>query len=244
MKVLITGDSHTGILKTALDSMHHHALLPDTIDFSIRPLMGGDRLSQPFFIDQGTHALISSDYGASWIKQLPIAEDEGFFNYYGISGPLHTVRLWRQGPFWKKHTPLLPSHGAVPLSTAFLRHIVKQDQQYLMQLIALLQRNNTQIFVIEAPRPFVHNPALKVIDIDIIIYIDQLYRATLRSWLTERGIAIVNVPAQCIDSEGFMLSAYRHDNPNDPHHGNQAFGEIMMKEIIRYLQQLPTPHLI
>jgi hypothetical protein len=44
---------------------------------------------------------------------------------------------------------------------------------------------------------------------------------------------VVDVPGRCLDAEGFTLNEF--GRPADPHHGNEAYGAIMMGEILAHL---------
>jgi len=262
MRIFITGDSHTAVLKSGVDMLLRQGDLPEDYRIDIRPLGGGDTLKKPFFVDNGDFAEITNNKHQKWIKKLsfsenihrlfniyvfnfffqkrikrlPFSEQQEHYDYYVISGPLHTVRIWRRRAYWKKYTPFIPYGNQIPVSTGLLRHVVRQDQRYVMQLIELLTREGVNVFVVEAPKPFKHHPILKWVNPGVISYIDGFYRKLMREWLASKGVPVINVPSDCYDADGFMLEKFRHENPSDPHHADKEFGAIMIREIIEFVK--------
>ena len=42
------------------------------------------------------------------------------------------------------------------------------------------------------------------------------------------------MPARCLDGDGFTLAEF--GQPNDPHHGNESYGALMMGEVLSHLR--------
>lgn len=236
MKIIVTGDSHTAALKLGTDMLVSQGALPKDYKIDVQQLGGGLSLTKPFFVDKGDFAEMSQQKHQKRIQSLPFSDEQEPYKYYGICGPLHTVRLWRNKDYWQKYTPLAPQGDQAPISTSLLRHIILQDQLYIMQLVELLKRVGVKVFVVEAPKPYRHHPILELVDPDVIAYIDSFYRRVIRECLAAKEVPIIDVPNACYDADGFMLEAYRHDNPMDGYHANKEFGAIMIKEIIKFLK--------
>ncbi len=236
MKVIITGDSHTAALRSGLDMLMGLDDLPQDLQIDIKQLGGGGGLRTPFFIDRGSYAEMTDPTHQKRITRLPVSDEQESYGYYGICGPLHTIRLWRNKDYWQKYTPFTSQGGQAPISTSLLRHIVLQDQRYIMQLVGLLKRVGVKVFVIEAPKPYRHHPILELVDPNAIIYIDGFYRKVIREHLAELDVPVIDVPNACYDAEGFMLEEFRHDSPTDDYHANKEFGAIMIKQTIEFLK--------
>lgn len=235
MRIMITGDSHAAALKLGVDMLMNQGGLPLDYKIVVKQLGNGNSLTAPFFIDKGDFAEMLNKDGRR-TKRLPCADENGEYNYYGICAPLNTGRIWRNKTYWSKYTPFIPQGEQFPISTNLLRHIVLQDQFYIMQLIELLKRVGTNIFVIEAPKIFKKQPTLEQVNPKIISYVDDFYRTTMSQWLDSKAIPIINVPRNCYDAEGFMNDKFKSYNPTDRFHGNKEFGEVMIKKIINFVE--------
>lgn len=234
---MITGDSHTAALQTGLDVLIAQENWPKEQEIKIKRIGGANNLLIPFFIDRGDRAeLIYRRH----VKRLPVAEEDGQYDYYGFCGPLHASNLWRRQGHWPSFTPFARkvegNRDLAPVSTALLKQAVFQEQSHTMQLLELLQRVGTKLFVIEGPRPFRHHRILSKVSPETVIYIDTFYKNLLREWLHSKDIPIIEVPNQCYDEEGFMHDKFRVPAENDMLHGNEEFGALMMQEALKFLQ--------
>lgn len=236
MKILVTGDSHTAALKLGADRLQAERAIPARVNIDVQQLGGGMSLTESFFIDKGDHAEMIRDEHQRRIKRLPVANDQEQYDYYGICGPLHTIRLWRNKEYWQKFTPFAPHGDKAPVSAGLLRYVIEQDQRYILQLVELLKRVGVGVFVVEPPKPYRHHSILELVDDDVIMYLDKYYRNTIRKKLVAWQVPIVDVPAACYDADGFMLERYRHDNPEDHYHGNVEFGALMINEIVGFVK--------
>lgn len=68
--------------------------------------------------------------------------------------------------------------------------------------------------------------------------VDKLYRTTIRAELAQLGVPVVNVPARCLDEDGFTLAEF--GQLDDPHHGNAPYGAVMMGEVLMHLSPSRT----
>lgn len=57
----------------------------------------------------------------------------------------------------------------------------------------------------------------------------------MRRQLLKRDVTVIGVPEDCFDSSGLMMQEFRHPSPEDNHHANEAFGAIMIGEIVSHL---------
>ena len=143
MNVLITGDSHAGILQRGKDLLISKEEWPQEIDLTIRPLGGGHIFPTPFFIDKGDHAEICNiDYR----KQFKVFPPEKLANsdvIYGLSGPLHTARV-RRSRAWSEFVPSQFAVDETPISIALLNRVILDDCHYLLKFMATNLRRDIQ----------------------------------------------------------------------------------------------------
>jgi len=238
MKIFVTGDSHTAALKTGADLLISQGDVPQDCQIDVQQLGGGISMTTPFFIDRGDFAEMTHEKHLRRIKRLPFADEQQYYDWYGICGPLHATRIWRNKDYWQNYTPFTPEGGQAPVSASLLRHVVVQEQHYTMQLLELLKRVGVKVFVIEAPKPYKHHPILELVNQDIIAYVDEFYRKVMREWLASKDVPVIDVPGACYDADGFMHEAYRHDNPADGYHANKQFGAVMISEIIGFAKSI------
>ncbi len=238
MDVLITGDSHTAALRRGQLALEADGLWPAGIDATIAPLGGGHIATEPFFVDRGDHAELSSPEYRRRFKRLPRPED-GPGTVYGLSAPLHSARLWRH-PAWQSFVPAgagpgrAGSGGATPVSSGMVRRLAVGDQRHGLGLLALLKRLGHRVFAIEPPPPFRHHRALNRTAAEVAIRINRLYRDAILAELARLDVPVVAVPAACLDN-GFTRPEYGTDG--DPHHGNARYGRVMMDAILDHLRR-------
>jgi len=241
MRVLISGDSHTAALKLGLDQLLQNGMdAMQGCQIDIKPLGRGASLSQPFFKDQGSYAEITKETNARQAKRLPMpAEDGGQYDFYALCGPLNTIRTWRTKEYWADFAPSCSGESGRPVSSGLLRHVVIEEQKYLMALVDLLIRVGCKVLVIETPKPYRHNPAV-ILKPKIVRYVDHFYRETMKGWLATKNVPIIAIPDDCFDPDGFMQERFRHPNHEDSHHANAEFGEVMLQQTIRHVLNADT----
>ena len=231
--VLVFGDSHTAALRRGQLAIETDGLWPDDINLAVRPLGGGHLATEPFFADRGDHADVTLPEYRRQFDRLPRADDPPDM-IYGVSAPLHPVRVWR-APAWQDFAPAdMALPGVTPVSSGTIRRLALDDQTPMLELVALLRRIGRRVFVIEAPHPFRHHPALRRTPAAVVMRVDRLYRTTIRAELARLDVPVVDVPARCLDEEGFTLAEF--GQPGDPHHGNEAYGTIMIGEVLAHLR--------
>ncbi len=239
--VLVFGDSHTAALRRGQVAIETDGQWPDAVRLTVHPLGGGHLATEPFFADRGSHAEITLPEYRRQFARLPREEDAPG-TVFGVSAPLHPVRLWRH-PGWQSMAPAdmaaMPE-GAAPVSSGMVRRLALADQGPMLALLGLLRRLGAPVFAIEAPYPFRHHPALRRTPAAVVMRVDRLYRETIRAELDRLGVAVVGVPERCRDAEGFTLDSF--GQVGDPHHGTAAYGAIMMAEVLDHLgHAVPSP---
>lgn len=233
MKVLITGDSHTGALASGLQSLRKTSDIPNDPEIYVRPLGNGRHLFEPFFVEKnGVIKFIPSDFQKRFSSFPPPAG----YDAIGLSMSLHP------GPHivsidWSRFAPLPVAEQEAPVSLGLLETVCKDGVHYMMDFFEALLRKEIDFFVIESPRIFRHHNRLSIIRSEVLSYVDEFQRDIVKKMLDERSIPFVSLSSDMYDAEGFMHSCYRHQSPGDSHHGNVNYGEMMIRRILAFIEK-------
>ncbi|MBU2962615.1 hypothetical protein KO516_17645 [Citreicella sp. C3M06] len=231
MKILVTGDSHTGALAQGLALLRPN--LPTGIDILVKPLGGGHILPTPFFRDAGSHAVITDpDYRRNFHRLPPQAFQA---DVIALSAPLWPMRVMHK-MVWSRQSIDMAVPGGQPVSRALFRRVVLEDQRYVLALCELLKRIGMPVVALSPPVMFRDHATLRHVDPVLVRRMFDLYRQIMLAELVERGVAVVDVPPHCLDSEGYMRPEFRHETPEDEHHANAAFGALMIEALAQSLQ--------
>lgn len=233
IKVLVTGDSHTGALQRGKERIESREGLDAGIAITVQPLGGGHIQRTAFFRDRRDHLEIVNETYRESLQVFPVDDGDGAPYLYGLCMSLHSTWIWRHED-WARFAPAGIAVGEAPVSNALLRAAVLDDVFYVLRFIDVLKRLGQRMFVVEAPRPFVHHPAFETTRKEVIAHVDGYYRDVVLGELARRDVPVVRVPESCHDSSGFMVERYRHENPEDHHHGNAEYGELMIRRIEQF----------
>jgi hypothetical protein len=206
--------------------------MPDGIEFELRPLGGGHRLNHRFFRADGDRVVITHPELRRFVTVFPVAPD---IEKYGLSAPLHTLRLTRRMD-WKAFAPAgLRDGERAPVSLAMLNALILEDQRHVLKFLEALQKIGLDVFVIEPPGLFRHHRVFgEGVPREVAMFVDREYRRVIRQELSKMGVPVVSVPAKVLDADGFTNVEYmRHEQDN--HHGNTDFGEVMLQQICEHL---------
>lgn len=227
MKILVTGDSHTGALAHGAKQLR--PTLPDGVEVLVKPLGGGHILPTPFFEDRGTHAeIVDPEYRRNFHRIPPLAWPP---DVIALSAPLWPMRVMH-GMVWPKHSIDSAVPGGQPISRALFRRIVLADQRHVLGLCSLLTRVGMPVVAVSPPVMFRDHATLKHMAPGRVRAMFDLYREIMLGELAARDVPVIDVPPECLDAEGFMRPEYRHPDPKDEHHANAAFGERMMARLM------------
>lgn len=228
MKTLIVGDSHTAALHKGLASLVAAGRSELAARITIRPLGGGHLLPTPFFEDCGDHAAIVAPLYLKNFARLP--PDAGFTGVIGLCMPLWPMRVQHK-IVWSDHclAPTLP--GRHPISNAVFRQMVLADQAHVLRLIDLFRRQGILVIAVSGPGLFRDHATVRKLPGHSALQMFQTYRAIMLDQLEARKVPTVDIPRQCLDTEGYMTSDFRNEDPDDDHHANAAFGALMIDQI-------------
>lgn len=232
--VLIIGDSHTGALERGRALLAARGALPEGFDWRIEPLGTGARLNTEFWYRDGDTAVIADP---QYRKRLPVLPpDDPRPAAIGLSMPLWPGRVMRD-----LIVPgLLPWDLGAPgrrLSSALLRRLVAADLRHILALAECLRGLGLTVFAVEAPGIFRDYRLLLHIAPAQAIALQAQVRALQAAALAAAGVEVVPLPPGSLDDEGFMRSAWRHEDPSDSHHANAEFGAARLLQIAAFLRR-------
>ena len=231
MKILITGDSHTGAIARGLQMLEKEGSSSYGDIVMVKPLGGGHLLPTPFFRDVGSHAEIVDPIYKKHFSQLPPLSLS--VDAIGLSMPLWPMRVIHK-IVWG-HSSLAESlNGRTPISHAVFRQMVLSDQAYVLRLAELLKRLNIPVAAVSGPGLFADHATLRHLNPVHVLGIFNEYREIMLSELRSREISVIDVPSECLGDDGFMRAEFRHEDPEDEHHANADFGAKIIQKIVEW----------
>lgn len=231
--VVVTGDSHCAALKFGFDRLKN---MPSSLDIRFRPLGGGGQVPTPFYALEDGGSTVKIVCPRWWPRRFPDPEIDHNRNevVYAVSMPLNTSRILRDFP-WGDFVPWQvrnPDERA--LSQKLFEAVLWTDAKYAVEFIGALVNVGLNVVVLEGPHFFSDSPYLRHARMDVCRYVSNSYRAMVRARLAEHSVSIVNQPPATLDENGCTQLRY-HKDERDAHHGNAAFGEIMMTELTNHV---------
>ena len=231
-KILLVGDSHLGAVKRA-----HDANPERYPSFSFAYLGKGGLAKTRFFdVDEakGSVRIISQ----GWRKLDFCRSDQDLPNLVVLSLPVNTSRILREMS-WRTHVPwrLRQHDNEVALSDGFVDRLIDTDSGYAVEYAAALTEIGLSIAALEAPRFFEDAPYLKRCRLDVIRYIDTLYRQRVVDRLSDLGIGVITQAPQTISEIGSTKMEFDNERPGDVHHANLNYGQIALQQIQDFASQ-------
>lgn len=238
MKVLITGDSHIAALRRGVDTA------PKTYEtISFVRLGSGKLVPTAFFeVDEadGVVRTVARGWPNITTSVQSLHRDDGI-GLMVVSQALNTSRILRDYS-WNTHVPwrMVQSDEETPLSDAVVDALIAQDSSNAVAYAVALKSVGIEVAVLEAPRVFARAKALQEKRRDVCLYIDALYRARVRDALAKGGVPVIDQPPESVTKDGLTDARFDHENPDDSHHGNTAYGVLALNSVLDYARALET----
>lgn len=230
--LFVTGDSHVGALRKGYDLLAGTGRLSGRPAVAFRPMGTSTLMRTPFFEDRSDHLEITVPRFRQQVPVLPAPEFSAGHTTYCIAGPLN-FHSFLSRKWWVHNWVVgMPPRRGAPVSRELLRHALLDMEFHELTLLRRLCELGQRVLVIEPPAPFRHHPALAHTPAQSLLALFRLCRELVAEELGRMGIDIVAVPAECLDQEGFMLPAFRHERLADGNHGNAEFGAIMLGRLL------------
>src|SRR5690606_31307822 len=67
-----------------------------------------------------------------------------------------------------------------------------------------------------------------------VISVDLAFRDSVKRHLDAIGVRYVLPPKDVYDEDGFLRDEFAMKAPRDSHHGNAAYGKLMIKEVLTF----------
>lgn len=232
----LTGDSHVHALRMGAQALAEQGEIPR--DTRIRIGMHGNAgyfRSAFSEVRHGRVALTHAD-GASLLERLT---GERYFIAdrdvsYGLSMGFHTAPAFRH-PVWQRYRPteLVTWRGQHVISDGVLDAIVDHQCRHVFRFFEQLAENEVSYFVIASPPPRSDHRCLAQTPAEVVLAVDRRFRSRVCGVLAGLGVRVVPPPEQAFDPAGFLRPEFNRRAPNDFHHANGSYGELMMRSILQ-----------
>jgi hypothetical protein len=230
-KLIVTGDSHAIALREGLRGLEKDT----SFEVEARRLGTGRHMLQPFFRNTGSEIrFIVDDYTKSHdlfavgnIKKNPDL-------VYGFSMGFHSAKLFSSN-IWRSFAPwnLADSVNLAPVSIAAINAMIEAIWGEVLSFYENCIALGVEFFGIACPPPRRDHPCIeKGNDARVVAAVAQIAHDYMEKWLADRGRRCVRVPETTIDQGGFLREQFIRIAPNDTHHGNADYGELMMRDVI------------
>ncbi len=235
MTLYICGNSHTRALRAGASLLEQEEGADPMVVF---PLGTADNEAEQFSKIENGKVVLTNERFRRKLKQF-----FGFDNFepehrWGICLGNHNARIFRDEGWLDAAPSWLNLKGKAPVSEALFARIVEADQIHIRNFMEQLLQTGVRPFVISAPWPLRTHPAMTETGIapEIVKAIDTRARVLFAQWLSERRISIVTPPAETADEDGFLLPQFAKGG-DDPYHGNNTYGRLMMRRVLQHEAQ-------
>ncbi len=235
-RLVVIGDSHTAALELGRRAMIAAGREAEVEPIVVRDLGPAQFGGEPYFQFCGDHIEITHPEYRPQIERLPIPGMETA--RIGISQPFWSMRLVKRliiserRCFYPVPAPRPAKPDWTPVTRSLFRRLVLEDQRYNLALIEHLRDLGADPLVVSGPTMFAHNWAAQAGRKNLGLELTTEYRDVMANELAARGISVVDLPPGCIGPDGYMLPKFRDDDPEDPCHGNAAFGQLMFERLL------------
>ncbi|MCF3974710.1 hypothetical protein [Paracoccus salsus] len=229
--IILTGDSHLGAIRRGWETLSETG----KERFAFWPLGKGSGVRVPchvFNADAGSVTTTPELWRNREFSQKTIAAIDPDAIVV-VSLPLNTSRILRDYS-WHTHAPWHLATEELALSDQVIAKMIERDSIHAVNLVRDLALIWPALAVVEAPRFFANASYLTAKRLDVCLYVDTVYRQTVRQELAAAGVDVVAQPAATILPQGTTALKYDHPDPADDHHANEAYGRLVLDDIIRY----------
>jgi hypothetical protein len=237
VNILLTGGSHVVALNQGFKRLAQSGEIPSSLAFRVRPLGGGLSFAREFFRPCDDHVEITHRKFRARFTRIP--PPGVTYDAIVLSTALYSRPVWDKADWAVYGVPGF-TEDRILTSNSMLRRAIYDDNRHIIAFLGHLRAFGMKVCMVEGPRPFRHNIEVQRTGVDLVKHIDTLYRSLTLALLEREAIPVILVPDSAFDENGFMLEKYRHKNPKDKTHGNADFGQLMMRRIVHFIQQLDT----
>lgn len=237
--VLIFGDSHTAAMKRGLVSLREQESVPHGFEVDVIGLGGGQHMLDRFFEVSDGRAVMTHPTFAKRLPVVPIPDGAQRGTVYAWCGLFHFAKAWRDRS-WIDFRPSAIPGSRMPLTMGLVTETVLHWLRFQLELLEVVRRTGARVLAVETPRPFHHHWALKRIPAEVIAHVDGHLQDLMVRELARRAIEPVRIPRTCLDDLGFMNTEWRNEVETDEHHGNAAFGALMIRRVCEHLAAHPA----
>jgi len=243
-RLVVLGDSHALALAEGFAQLKARGeeAFPGEVRFL--PIFDGPDNLAPFFRRDGDGIAFLGDRPAQGIIEAlgaAMLSPEDRDTIYAFSMGLMITLLLRQGD-WKRSTPssLAPAtHGKRHrnlVSELLVEAMALENQKHVIDFARAVRQVGLRAFIIAAPPMREDDRAIeRGRPAAVLLEVNRICRRALVRSYSEAGLRVLEPPPETYqdgDVLGFMRSDLRRLVGRDSHHGNAAYGEIMMRHVL------------
>ncbi len=247
MKLNVVGDSHTVALGHGLRRLIERGEPRPPYETVVRKLFAGYQTSEPFMLDGDGDAVRFS---------LPRLRK----NLKKVTGRSHISASDRPDVFafgtgvthrglvaWLSQESVVPfgiSTSARPeqfqrVSAAVFHATVMEYNRYLLAFFEALEKLQIR-FLVLSPPPMRDDDGLinPIHGAKVFAELELACRKTMAAELRSRGILVLDALEEAFTADGLMKDEFKHASPEDDHHANGLYGELMLKRVWSVVENL------
>ncbi|MEM6589209.1 MAG: hypothetical protein AAF641_12240 [Pseudomonadota bacterium] len=232
MTLYVCGNSHTRALRAGASALEQEEGAEPMVVF---PLGTADNEAEPFSAIEDGKVVLTNRRFRKKLKQFFDVSAFEQEHRWGICLGNHNYRVFRHEGWLNAAPSWLGVTGKTPVSEDLFARIVAEDQKHIRAFFDQLISTGVRPFVISAPWPVRPNPETTELKLPLPMLraIDTRARVLFAEWLSKRGLAIVTPPAETADEDGFLKPEYAKGG-DDPYHGNNTYGRLMMRKVLAH----------
>ena len=245
-RLVILGDSHVFALQNGFMALGGEPPQGfDSVTF-LKLFNGADNLG-PFF-EAHPDRIVFTGEGvtrnlARRLGQPALSTADRDTTVFGFSMGLMTTIMVRSGD-WALHAPASAGASIAEkwrrrylVSDAIVETIALDQQKHVLAFFTAAKAMGLRFMAISAPPLRADEHAIvRGRSANVIAAVDRLARSALTKAFAEMGVPVVlPLPETFVDTQDgrFMAAQFRELGPGDTNHANEAFGAVMMPEVIR-----------
>lgn len=234
-KITITGNSHT----IALNQGRNQS--PELTSVEVFGLGPGVHETTAFSALKTDRVVLTQPVYAENLKRFTGLDHIDPDRFWGLCIGTHNSRIYGDRAWVKAAAPsAVASPAQRPVSIGQLQQIIAQDQQHINAFITQLKTVGIRFIVISGPPVRAdHQNIIRRAAPETLLEVDRQARKHFQGMLLDLDVDFIDYPAETTDKMGLLRPEFAagplQNGKRDPHHGNAAYGRIMLDKVLSEL---------